>query len=169
MRKVMGPIVCLCLAVLQAHAGQVIAGSAEEKSFQKVSSETNPELKLQLIGDFEKQYPRSRVMTNVYLMAIDLYREKSDRTRIIEYGEKVLALDQNNLTAMMVLARNYAIEGKDKDRAVELAQRAYDRVAAMKSGPMPAHYTEVQWKSYIDGSEAAARTILDYTKSIRGR
>jgi hypothetical protein len=69
---------------------------------------------------------------------------------------------------MMVLSRNYAIKRVNLDRAVELAQKAVDQIAKMRSTPPPVTHTDAQWKTYLDGTEAAARNILSYTTSIRG-
>jgi hypothetical protein len=157
------------LLLLATLVAQIVAGSAEDKAFQQLTSEANPDAKLQKLVDFEKSFPRSRALPSVYLMVIDLYRDKNDPDKIIEYGEKVLTLDQNNVTAMMVLSRNYAIKRINLDRAVELAQKAVDQVGKMRSTPPPTTHTDAQWKSYLDSTEAAARNILSYTMSIRGR
>ena len=101
-----------CLSPRFASAGQIIAGTAEDKMFQRITAATHPDAKLQTLIDFEKQFPHSKVLPDVFLMIIDLHRQKGDRLKVIEYGEKVLKLDERNVTAMMVLARNYAIEEK---------------------------------------------------------
>jgi hypothetical protein len=108
-------------------------------------------------------------LSNVYLMMIEVYRQKDDRGHVIEYGEKVLTLDDKNVTAMMVLSRNYAIERMKVDRAVELAQRAVELLGKMRSMPAPSSQTEAQWKEYLDNTEGAARNILSYAVSIKGR
>ncbi len=137
--------------------------------FQWITTETKPEAKLQGLLDFERQFPQSRVLPDVFLMIIDLYRQKSDRGKIVEYGEKVLKLDDRNVTAMMVLARNYAIDGKNLDRAVALARQAVDQINNMKTRPVPNQYTDSQWKDYLQNTEAAAKSILDYAKSVKNR
>jgi hypothetical protein len=101
-------------------------------------------------------------------MVIELYREKNDPDKIIEYGEKALKIDEGNVTAMMALSRNYAIKRVNLDRAVELAQKAVDQIGKLRAGPPPTSHTDVQWKSYLDSTEAAAKSILTYTKSVRG-
>jgi hypothetical protein len=102
-------------------------------------------------------------------MMIDVYRQRSDRSKIIEYGEKTLKIDQNNVTAMMAVSRNYALEGKNLDRAVTLAEQAVSLVDKMKLQSTPARFTDTQWKDYLQNTEAAARSILQYAKTIRGR
>jgi tetratricopeptide (TPR) repeat protein len=148
---------------------QIVAGTPEDKLFQQVASETNPDSKLQLLFDFENRFPQSKVLPDVYLMVIDIYRQKGDRKKIIEYGEKTLKADQRNVTAMMALSRNYALEGKDLDRAVKLAEEAVSLIEQMKAQPTPARFTDAQWKGYLQSTEGAARDILQYAKAIKGR
>jgi tetratricopeptide (TPR) repeat protein len=148
---------------------QVRAGSPESVSFDQISNETNLDRKLELIASFEKQYPTSKILPKVYLLAVDVYRQKGDRDKIIEFGEKAIQLDGSNITAMMLLARNYAIESKKLDRALELAQRAVDSAAKLRGEPLPIGYSETQWKDYLRSNENAAGQILEYVKAIKAR
>jgi hypothetical protein len=102
------------------------------------------------------------------LMVIELYRERNETDKIIEYGEKVLKIDEGNVTAMMALSRNYAIKRVNLDRAVDLAQKAVDQIGKLRSGPSPTSHTDAQWKAYLDSTEAAAKSILTYSRSVRG-
>src|SRR5689334_20225491 len=109
-------IFVLCLSGVSTNAVQVIAGTAEDKLLQQIATESNVDGKLQLLKQFEEQFPQSKVLPDVYLMMIDQYRQKSDADKILEYGEKVLKVDQHNVTAMMILARTYSIQRKNLDR-----------------------------------------------------
>jgi hypothetical protein len=148
---------------------QVRANSPELKLYEEIEREANPDTKLKLVGTFESQFPASKIMGRVYLIAVDVYRTKQDRGKILEYGEKVLQVDRDNVTAMMLLARNYAIEAKNLDRAVELAQQALGRMEQLRKDPLPTGYTESQWKEYLRGNSVAAEQILDYVTSIKRR
>jgi hypothetical protein len=159
----------LSFVAQQQVAAQIIAGTPEDKLFQQIIPETNPDAKLQMLIDFEKRFPQSKVLPDVYLMIIDVYRQRDDRVKIIEYGEKTLAADKNNVTAMMVLSRNYALEGKNIDRALMLAEQAVDLVGKMKAQPTPARYTEVQWKEYLQSTEGAAQSMLEYARIMQRR
>jgi hypothetical protein len=147
--------------------GQIIAGSPEDRLYQQIRSEQGAAAKLQMLMEFENRFPQSKVLPDVYLIIIDLYRQKYDRLKIIEYGEKTLKLDQHNVTAMMALSRNYAIEGKNLDRAVTLAEQAVSAIEKMKTGPIPSQLTEAQWKDYLQNTEGAARSILEYARSVK--
>jgi hypothetical protein len=169
MRRIIVSTMLLCCLPLHVRAAQIIAGTPEDSMFQRIVAETNAEAKLQALLEFEQTFPQSKVLPDIFLMIVDLYRQKSDRLKIIEYGEKVLKLDDRNVTAMMVLARNYAIDGKSLSRAVALAQQAVDQIGKMKAAAVPPQYTDAQWREYLQNTEAAARSILDYTTSIQGR
>jgi tetratricopeptide (TPR) repeat protein len=150
-------------------SGQVKAGSSESELFDKITSEPSPDNKLALIASFEKQYGSSRILPRVYLLAVDVYRQKGDRAKITEYGEKVLQADDTNVTAMMLLARNYAIEAKNLARALELAQRAHDQTAKLREGPLPFGYSAAQWNDYLKTNEDSATQILEYVKAVKAR
>ena len=44
-------------------------------------------------GERVKDYPQvsGKVMSNIYLMAMDIYSEKDNRPKIAEYGDKAIA------------------------------------------------------------------------------
>jgi hypothetical protein len=169
MRTLLIASLLLCLMPQDARGVQIAAGSPEDKAFQEITAETDGDAKLQRLTEFEKQFPRSRVLAHVYLMIIDLYRAKNDPDRMIEFAEKVLKVDDRNVTAMMVLSRNYAIQRRNLDRSVELAQKAVEEVGKMRTSPVPSTHTETQWKEYLDNTEASARSILTYTMRVRGQ
>ena len=49
-----------------------------------------------------------------------------------------------------------------------LAEQAVDQIGKMKEGEAPTQYTAAEWKDYLQSTEAAAKSILDYAKNIRG-
>jgi hypothetical protein len=70
---------------------------------------------------------------------------------------------------MMLIARNYAIEAKNLDRAIELAQKALDRVEQLRGDLPPTGYSAAQWAEYLKINSESARQILDYATSIKRR
>jgi tetratricopeptide (TPR) repeat protein len=158
----------LALSLIVSHA-QVRAGSPELKLYEQIAAEMNVDTKLELIRSFETQFPASRIMGRVYLIAVEVYRAKQDRGKINEYGEKALQVDPENVTAMMLLARNYAIEAKNLDRAMELARKALERTEQLGKEPIPTAYSASQWKDYLRSNAESAQQILDYVSSMKRR
>ncbi len=164
-------IVTLCVVfvlgfVCNSYA-QLIANSPEDKAFTKVLAEENADAKLALLLDYEKSFPQSKQLPDIYLMLMEVYRQKNDTAKVVETGEKIIKIDAENVTALMAVSRNLALERKQLDKAVLYAQKAVDAVEKMKTQSPPGSYTDAQWKEYVETTDQAARSILSYAKSVK--
>lgn len=148
---------------------QVVAGSPEDKAFQKIDSENNPDAKISLLLDFEKQFPESKAMREAYLQLVQIYQQKNESPKVIEYSEKVLKVDPANLVALLIVTRAYSLDGKQAslDRAIQYGQRAEAEIAKMKSAPPQQGYTDDQWKQYIAENEQLAKNYLNYARALK--
>ena len=144
---------------------QLIAGSPEDAAYTKIVGENNPDAKATLLLDFERQFPQSRVLPDIYVMLMTVYQQKNDTAKANDFGEKAIKIDAENVTALLAVSRNYSIERKNLDKAVQYAQKAVTAMEKMKSQPPPPNYTPDQWKGYIDSTEQAAKSMLAYAKS----
>ena len=156
----------LAMAVIQPIWAQLVAGGYEDKLYQQIENEKNADKKIQLLLTFEKTYPKSSALVDVDVNLMGLYQQKNDSAKTIEYGEKAIKLDGENIAALVAVAREYAVQKKNLDRALAYAQKAVDTVVKMKSQPVPGSYSPAQWKQYIDSTESTARGILAYVKSV---
>ena len=166
-------ILTLCLAIVlglavSAHA-QLIAGSPEDKAFEKILTENNADAKEALLLDYEKQFPQSRVLADIYTMLMEVYRLKNDASKVTETGEKIIKIDANNVTALIAVSRNYSLERKNLDQAILYAQKAIEVLAKMKTQSAPSNFSAEQWKAYVDGNEQAAKGLLAYAQSLKPR
>src|SRR5215475_11126878 len=89
---------------------QVRAGSPEDKAFQKIDAEANPDAKITLLLDFEKQFAQSKSLREAYLQLVELYQQKNNSPKIIEYSEKILKVDPTNLPALLKATYAYSLE-----------------------------------------------------------
>src|SRR5262245_46001936 len=98
-------IVTLCVVfvwgLVSFASAQVVAGSPEDKAFQKIDAEGNADGKINLLLEFEKSYPQSKAMREAYLQLVELYQGKNNSPKVIEYSEKVLKVDPNNVAALL--------------------------------------------------------------------
>jgi tetratricopeptide (TPR) repeat protein len=148
---------------------QVQAGSPEDKAFQKIDAEGSPDGKVALLLEFEKQFPQSKALREAYLQLVQIYQQKNDSAKIIEYGEKTIKVDPSNITALLTVTRAYSLDGKSAslDRAIQYAQKAVDELAKLKSVPPQQGYTEDQWKNYVDENDKLAKSYLAYARSLK--
>ena len=166
-------ILTLCVVfvwgLISSADAQVQAGSPEDKAFQRIDAENNIDAKIALLLDFEKQFPQSKTLREVYLQLMQIYQQRNDQGKIIEFGEKVIKIDGENLIALLTVTRAYSLDGKPTslDRAITYAQRAQDQVNKMKSLPPQQGYTDEQWKQYIDSNDQLAKSYLAYARSLK--
>jgi len=148
---------------------QVQAGSPEDKAFQKIDAENNIDAKIVLLLAFEKEFPQSKALREAYLQLVQIYQQKNDQTKIIEYGEKTIRLDPSNLVALLTVARAYSLEGKNAslDRAIQYGQKAVDEIAKLKNSPPQQGYTDEQWRQYIESNDQLAKSYLAYARSLK--
>lgn len=154
--------------VASAHA-QVQAGSPEDKAFQKIDAENNVDAKVGLLVAFEKEFPQSKTLREVYLQLMQIYQAKNDQAKIIEFGEKVIKVDAENLIALLTVTRAYSMDGKPAslDRAIQYGQKAVDQTTRLRAQPPQQGYTDEQWKQYIESNDQLAKSYLAYAKSLK--
>jgi hypothetical protein len=168
-------VLTLCIvfvlgAVSHANA-QLVSGSPEEQAFTKIEAERNTDAKITLMLDFEKNFPQSRVLPDVYMMLIEAYQGKNDSVKVVDFGERIIRLNNENATlvsALLTVSRNLAVERKQLDKAVQYSQKAVDTIAKLRLQPPPPQYaTDADWKTYLDSVDAAAKSMLAYTRSLK--
>ena len=166
-------IVTLCVVfvwgLVSAANAQVIAGSPEDKAFQKIDAENSVDGKIALLVGFEKEFPQSKSIREALLQLVQLYQQKNDSAKVIEYSEKTLKVDPGNLVALLTATRAYSMEGKNPslDRAAQYGQRAEAEIAKLKTGPPQQGYTDEQWKEYIQRNEELVKNYLSYVRALR--
>jgi len=166
-------ILTLCVVfvwgLVSSANAQVVAGSPEDKAFQKVDGENNIDSKITLLLDFEKQFPQSKSIREAYLQLLQIYQQKNDQAKVIEFGEKALKADPSNIEALLAVTRAYSLDGKSAslDRAIQYAQKAIDQLGKMKAQPAQQGKTDEQWKQYIDSNDQLAKTYLSYAQSLK--
>ena len=164
-------ILTLCVVFVlgfAAHASAqvtLVAGSLEDKAFTSCTAETAVDTKIDKCLDFEKQFPNSKALGEVYVTLLEAYGQKNDKAKIDELGEKAIKLDPENISALMLVSRNYGMQKKNLDKAVTHAQTAVNILAKRKAEPR--YQEDAAWKQYLDSTEQAAKANLQWLKSLK--
>ncbi len=147
---------------------QLKAGSPEEAAYQKIEAASSSDAKLVLLLDFEKQFPSTneKVMSNIFLMVMDIYSEKADQPKMAEYGDKAIAKDPENVSALLRVSRNLATQRINLERAVEYAEKAKTIIATMRKDPTPLGQTEAEYKQWLDANAMSAEQYASYAKAL---
>jgi len=159
--------IALVLVVAATATAQVKAGSDEDKAFQKIRAQKNPDAQIPMLLDFEKQFPQSKALPEVYATLVDIYMMKQDNAKIIEFGEKAIKADQPDASVYVAVSRAYTLERKNLEVAVAYAQKAVASVDKMKTQSAPSNYSDAEWKQLIKDNEEAAKGQLSYAQAVK--
>lgn len=92
-------------ASLTSLAGaQLHANYEEAMGYQTMEGELDPDNKLRMVDEFERRFPESQLMSYVYTQAAKAYQQKGDLNKLLEYGEKSLKLDPENVFSLLIVA-----------------------------------------------------------------
>jgi ankyrin len=100
---------------------------AEEMALKKAQSESNADARLALLADFEQQFPKSRLLLDVYQDMIKIYQAKNDPANEKLVREKLVPIERQQrqpaprgpvvstggITALMLAARENSLESAE--------------------------------------------------------
>jgi hypothetical protein len=134
---------------------------------QLVPRVSDPNKRIERLDSFAKTFPEE-VQKNAaqinfdYFLAYSNMANKPDK--VMEYGEKTIAADPNNLVAHNLLAYDYAVGRTNPDKAVDYAKIAIDLAQQMKK---PEGLSDVQFKQEQDNQLGMAHLSLGYATFTR--
>jgi len=160
--------VVLSLAWVTNASAQLIAGSPQDRLYQQISAAANPEEKERLCLEFEAQFSESDVVVDIHVMLMEIYVQRNDSGKVIEFGEKAIERDDDNIAALMTVSRTLAVARQQLPKAVRYGERAVAAAENLGDQPPPPQYSQEQWMQYVESTLSAARTILSYARSISG-
>ena len=160
--------VALFLAVATNASAQLIAGSPEDRLYQQITAAADPEEKERLCLEFEQQFSESDVVVDIYVMLMEIYGQRNDNSKLIEFGEKAIEMDDDNISALMTVSRTLAVARQQLPKAVQYGERAVAAAEGLSEQAPPPQYSQEQWMQYVESTVSAARSILSYARSVSG-
>ena len=99
----------------------------ETSGFNVITTETDPKSRMAEIEKYTEAFPDSKFNDQVTNFAMYTLGpgQLNDQTRLVSFGEKILATDPNSLLALLLLANHYA-EVNSSAKAVTYAQKAIE-------------------------------------------
>jgi tetratricopeptide (TPR) repeat protein len=125
---------------------------------------------MEVANRFEQEFPtaEARRKATVYDRAMTAGQMAGNFQRIIEFGDKLLAIDPNYLNAQITLSslipeqlpQDEAAKNAALAKAFDLGNKAHNAVEAMFKGPKPAELTDAQWAEQKRVLEAQVHATL---------
>lgn len=144
----------------------------EFAAYQQFMQEQGPDEQIRMVEDFLLEYPQSELKEYAFQVATQAYQAKNDYARVLTYGELTLSENENNLTALLILASAIAerTSRRDIDYQEKLADaegyagRALQQISNLRK---PSNLTIAQWVATKKDAEATPRAALGLIALIR--
>jgi tetratricopeptide (TPR) repeat protein len=156
----------LAFSLCRDASAQLIAGSEEDMLFTRVVDATGAE-RIELAMQFEREYPNSSVLGDVYTMVMTEYNQQNRSADAIEWGEKALRVNENNVEALIALTYNLALTQSDIPQAIAYGRQAVETIETLRAADPPLGYTPESWAQYLAALETSAESYLTYAETIR--
>jgi tetratricopeptide (TPR) repeat protein len=128
---------------------------------QLIPRVSDPNKRIEQLDRFAKTFPEDAAK-NAGQINFDYfiaYKMANKPDKAMEYGEKTIAADPNNLVARNLLALDYALGGANPDKAADYAKKAIELAQQMKK---PEGLSDAQFKQEQDNQLGMAHISLGY-------
>ena len=107
------------------------------------------------------KHPDSTHKAEIYKVLAKSALEAKDDTRIIKYGELVLAADPTDVQMLDRISRAYVMKGdaSDAQKGLEWAKKYEQQIAKLRSTPPPGRLSAGQWSQDLDKARARALVL----------
>ena len=103
-----------------------VASPEQQEDFRAAFGEPDSDLRIRLGEQFLLEWPESQLIHLMYSALAQAYRDKNNYGKVVEYGEKCLVLDPDNVTALSIVAHTLPkrLEGSGLEQAQKLSRSA---------------------------------------------
>jgi hypothetical protein len=139
--------------------------SREVLDYVAIQGERDLGRKLSRLQKFQKDYPRSDIMSNLFPILMEVYVSQQQSSVAASYVQKILRGNAENVIALIAESHEHALQA-DFAASMEVAERAVSAAEKLKSRRPPAPYTGPAWDAWVGIFEGKARTNLAAIKRL---
>jgi tetratricopeptide (TPR) repeat protein len=138
----------LCAATNAQHIGKYVpiaAGSEADHAMQEINAATDPAQKLALIDKFASGLGQGNMEIVTDELYVNYYLSQKNYAKTYEYGDKLFAIDADNLQNAVNLVRA-ASEAGDTDKLLLYGEKTSGLLQRFSASAAPSGTSEEQWK-----------------------
>lgn len=139
----------------------VAAGTDEDRALAAIYAAPDGPDKVALLDKFMTDYAKGDFELLGNQLYMQTYLAQKNYPKVFEYGEKVLALDPQDLAAASAMARA-AIETNDTERLYSTGEKVPAIISAYKAKPAPQGTSTDQWKTTQETALTNAQGDVGY-------
>src|SRR5882724_12606296 len=138
----------LCTGAGAQHIGKYVpiaAGSDADHAMQEINAATDPAQKLALIDKFTSELGQGDMAIVADELYVNYYLSQKNYAKTYEYGDKLFAIDADNLQNAVNLVRA-ASEAGDTDKLLLYGEKTSGLLQRFSASAAPSGTSEEQWK-----------------------
>jgi tetratricopeptide (TPR) repeat protein len=164
-RLLLGVAVFLGLAATaSAQIGKsvsVAAGTPEDKALSEIYAAPDGPEKIALLDKFTADFGNGDLALLADQLYMQTYLAQKNYAKVVEYGEKALEVDPDNLETVVTMV-HAADEQGDAPKMVELAEKAAAIIKRYQDSPPPEGVPPEEWSKTKAENVEKAQSNLDY-------
>lgn len=123
----------------------ITAGSDEDHAIRDINAATDPAQKLALIDKFASGLGQGKMESVADELYVNYYMSQKNYAKTYEYGDKLFAIDPDNLLNAVSLVRAASEEG-NTDKLLGYGEKSSALLQRFSSSAAPSGISEDQWK-----------------------
>jgi TolA-binding protein len=142
----------------QAQPQKKVKDQGEYDLYNNVVKETDPAKKLQYLNQWVEKYPE----TDFQEEQLQFYNQLNQPAKVMELGDKILAKDAKNLTALTLITANIQKVMSPSPQQLADAQKAAQTLLDNLDSLKPATVTDDAWKQARPGVQNLAKATIQW-------
>lgn len=142
----------------QAQPQKKVKDQGEYDLYNNVVKETDPAKKLQYLNQWVEKYPE----TDFQEEQLQFYNQLNQPAKVMELGDKILAKDAKNLTALTLITANIQKVMNPSPQQLADAQKAAQTLLDNLDSLKPATVTDDAWKQARPGVQNLAKGTIQW-------
>ncbi len=140
----------------------VIVNTPEDKLMLTVNGATDPQQQVDALNQFIQANPASNFLPCAYESLTMAYLKQNNFAKVIEAGQKALAIPYQDALLLVNLEKGYVGAGEANDDAFAVIDRAPAQVKAETPNSRPANASDAEWQSTLSDYQSVANNVLAY-------
>jgi hypothetical protein len=141
------------------------AGSPEEKAFQAASAESDPQKRIGMLEDIQKQFAsNTQAVTLAQWQIAQQYQDSGETAKALEFGQKAAAAQPNNLD-LLVFVAGVAQKAKANDVVMDCAVRGGAAFNGIAKEPKPEGMEQELYDLRIKQAQDPVRPAYEFLEA----
>jgi len=139
-----------------------IANTPEDELMQAVNGAENPQEQIAALDKFSQAHADSKFMPCVHEYYTIVYLKTNNYDKAIEYGEKGLSSNYQDMMLMLNVLKAYVASGKVSDTAFDVILKAPDQIKTEGNPTRPPNVSDAEWQKTLQESADQAKDERAY-------